>query len=267
MDSEQTAKVIEQAMKVLEAFSNSSKPAILLFEEWCETSSINHKHRELLKPLMIQAASAVEQLANTGMKRRKAIYATAPQFVAGSLTQAAKAAKSMELVLVAIAPGRTVYWQKQAITFSPAVYAQALANWHGVVEPAGSFDSDRIALCEGVWMPVGDMPAITAQPATVPAVAVQPVEDFAASDLQPPQVQLNSWSEYRAAVGSELGAVMDWIEKQDGSFEKRKLSQNKTVRQAIEGDVPVVLDWSLKSLQNVGLIKPVGNGVFIRSDA
>jgi hypothetical protein len=137
---------------------------------------------------MIQAASAVEQLANTGMKRTAAIYATAPMFVAGSLTQAAKAAKSMELVLVAIAPGRTVYWKKQALTFNPAVFAQAQANWQGVVvEPAGSFDSDRIALCDGVWMPVGEMPAITAQPAktapTVPAAAV--ADNFKADEVTP----------------------------------------------------------------------------------
>ena len=45
----------------------------------------------------------------------------------------------MALVLVAIAPGKTVHWQEQALTFDPAVFSMALNNWHGVSEPVGSF--------------------------------------------------------------------------------------------------------------------------------
>lgn len=173
---------IADAHKLLQAFFVDDSPAILILEEWCELGSKNHQHKELLEGLLAYSASIVEQLANTGQKRRKAIYATGPMFVAGSLQQATKAAKSMALVLVAVPPGRTLYWNEQALTFDPAVYAMAANNWHGVSEPAGSFDCDRIALVDGQWREVGGLPAMPAakpsgkaEPLTVEAVAVDAV--------------------------------------------------------------------------------------------
>lgn len=257
--------VIEDARKLLQAFFISNKPAILVLEEWCELGSRNHQHRALLEPLLTYSASIVEQLANTGQKRRKAVYATGPMFVAGSLQQATKAAKSMALVLVAIAPGKTLYWQEQALNFDPAVFSMALSNWHGVSEPVGEFSSDRIALVDGQWLSVGDLPALPVAPRVVVSAPVDTPAEFAAYDLQPPQ--LKSWAEYRAAAGSDLAAVMDWVEKQDGAFTTRKATQNKTLRQSIDGTVPVVIDWALKSLEKVGLIESVAEGEYIRLNA
>lgn len=204
MDEAQAAREIEGAMRVLEAFAADTKPAVLIFEEWCETSSLNHKHRELLKPFMLLAASAVEQLANTGMKRKKAIYATAPMFVAGSLTQAAKAAKSMELVLVAIAPGRTVCWEGQAITFSSPILAQAAANWHGVIEPVGSHNAVRIALCEGAWVPVGDMPVVVA------------AEDFKANEVMPAAKTPGTIPGLSKTMPEAADAIARYLQKNEG---------------------------------------------------
>lgn len=184
-------EVIEDARKLLQAFFISDKPAILVLEEWCELGSRNHQHRALLEPLLTYSASIVEQLANTGQKRRKAVYATGPMFVAGSLQQATKAAKSMALVLVAIAPGKTLYWQEQALNFDPAVFSMALANWHGVSEPVGNFVSDRIALVDGQWVPVGELPALPVAPrvmakAPVDAPAAEHIAAEATPAIKPP---------------------------------------------------------------------------------
>ena len=178
MDAHQALEAVDAAVEVLQAFYQHPKPAILLFEEWCETGSRNHKHRAILDVLTTEAASIVEQLANTGQKRQKAIYATAPMFVAGSLAQTAKAAKSMSLVLVAIAPGHKAMWQGQTLTFDRPVFSQALANWHGVTEPTGKYTSERIASVDGHWVAVGTlepMPAIKA--AVAPVNIRQTLED------------------------------------------------------------------------------------------
>ncbi len=188
MTTEQAESEIEAARKLLQAFFISDKPAILVLEEWCELGSRNHQHKAQLESLLAYSASIVEQLANTGQKRRKAVYATGPMFVAGSLQQATKAAKSMALVLVAIAPAKTVYWQEQALSFDPAVFSMALANWHGVIEPVGSYTSDRIALVDGQWLPVGDLPALPEQPRrpVAPAAITAPVtEDFGGDEATP----------------------------------------------------------------------------------
>jgi hypothetical protein len=183
LTAEQAVETVKDALKTLTAFYLSPKPAILIFEEWCECGSKNHEHAAALEPLSIKAASIVEQLANTGQKRQKAIYATAPLFVAGGLAQTAKAAKSMELVLVAIAPGRSVDWNGQAIVWSPAVYAQAQANFYGLSEPTGELNGDRIVFCDGQWVEVGEFPATPAKSAKAsPApVAAEPPASFAAA--------------------------------------------------------------------------------------
>lgn len=271
MAAEQAEREIEAARRLLQAFFISDKPAILVLEEWCELGSRNHQHKALLESLLAYSASIVEQLANTGQKRRKAVYATGPMFVAGSLQQATKAAKSMALVLVAIAPSKTVYWQEQALSFDPAVFSMALANWHGVIEPVGSYTSDRIALVDGQWLPVGDLPALAevSRPVAAAAAVAAPVtEDFSASDAEPPNTALPaagaSWETYKAAAGSELSALMEWVQKQEGSFNARKASQNKPLRKAIEGDVRTVIEWGLNALVKARLIEDVGEGEFIQ---
>lgn len=254
MDTVHVEGVISDARKLLQAFFVSEKPAILMLEEWCELGSRNHQHKELLEPLLAYSASIVEQLANTGQKRRKAVYATGPMFVAGSLQQATKAAKSMALVLVAIAPGKTVYWQEQALTFDPAVYSMALNNWHGVVEPVGSFASDRIALVDGRWVPVGDLPALPAASRQVEPPAAEPATpsvttDFSASDSQPPISELTERAQWQAlkdeaaADDDGMSEVLGWLmATSKESFSPREARGNKKLRHLTTDEVRALFD-------------------------
>ena len=191
MSATHAENVIADARKLLQAFFISDRPSILVLEEWCELGSRNHQHKALLEPLLAYSASIVEQLANTGQKRQKAIYATGPMFVAGSLQQATKAAKSMALVLVAIAPNKTAHWNNQALSFDAAVFSMALANWYGVTDPVGEFDDDRIAFVDGAWLPVGDLPGIaqSAKAVSEPAPVAAAAEVFDAEDDTPAQTE------------------------------------------------------------------------------
>ena len=243
LTADQASATVKDAVALIQKFYISSKPSILIFEEWAELGSRNHQHKDLLDGLLTYSASVVEQLANTGQKRRKAIYATGPMFVAGSLQQATKAAKSMELVLVAIAPSKTVYWHEQALSFNSSVMAQALANWHGVSEPIGSFDSDRIALCEGAWVPVGDLPALpllTALAVNSTITLAVDADDSVIVDIAP--VAVSTWSKVKAKLienDSPYIGFADWVESRNGqSFSIEQAKENKKARTTIPDTAP-----------------------------
>ena len=238
LSPEHAAAQIESAIAVLQRFYLSDKPAILVLEEWAELGSKNHQHAIALEPFLTRSASIVEQLANTGQKRRKAIYATGPMFVAGSLQQATKAAKSMELVLVAIAPGKAALWQGQSLTFSAPVYAMALNNWYGVIEPTGDFDDERIALVDGQWRAIGQLPPLPKQ------------SSFAAIDrtpaTAPPLSQSAQWDALTAelrADGDSSAAVVDWLSSTSKeSFSPRDARANKQLRHLTTDEIRAVFD-------------------------
>ena len=272
---------IADAHKLLQAFFVDESPAILILEEWCELGSKNHQHKDLLEGLLAYSASIVEQLANTGQKRRKAIYATGPMFVAGSLQQATKAAKSMALVLVAVPPGQTLYWNEQALTFDPAVFSMAANNWHGVSEPTGSFECDRIALVDGQWREVGGLPAMpaasrpsrgAAAPVTVEAVAVDAVESAVTHTPQetapptaPPTAStataLNRWDKFReqSEGHDHLIALSVFLERREGkTFTWRSLGKDNTVRDAFT-TAGADMKAGLGTFARYGFIKPTSD--------
>ena len=242
LTTEQAAEMLEAARRLLQSFFISDHPAILVLEEWCELGSKHHQHKTLLEPLLRYSASIVEQLANTGQKRRKAVYATGPMFVAGSLQQATKAAKSMALILVAISPGKTVYWREQALTFDPAVFSMAVSNWHGVSEPPGDIESDRIAFVDGQWRAVGEIPTAsvttTAQRGQTTKTSLTPVKISAeAAPTEPSQWEIGV-DKLRAANSPYLPFAI-WVEGRDGKpFTLGLAKDNRQLREAMPDECP-----------------------------
>ena len=267
---EQAEETINGARKLLQAFFIDDSPAILLLEEWCELGSRNHQHKARLESLLEYSASIVEQLANTGQKRRKAIYATGPMFVAGSLQQATKAAKTMALVLVAIAPGKVVDWQGQPLSFDPAVFSMAANNWHGVTEPTGSLAADRIALVDGEWMPVGNIPTMSA---STPKQSKPPVIDVDSVDVSPaaavaaapmPSAQPSRWDKFRFQSEDfpHMIALANWLERREGkSFDMRSLKKDKTVMGAFK-DANTDIQAGLNTFTRYKFIAAVGDGEY-----
>ena len=261
---DQAESTINDARKLLQAFFIDDSPAILLLEEWCELGSRNHQHKARLESLLEYSASIVEQLANTGQKRRKAIYATGPMFVAGSLQQATKAAKTMALVLVAIAPGKVVDWQGQPLSFDPAVFSMAANNWHGVSEPTGAFDSDRIALVDGEWVPVGDIPPMVA---STPKRDKPPVIEVESIEVKQP-VEPSKWQASMAKLRSHQSpylAFAEWVDSRDGkSFTLALAKDNKQLRTSMAEDYPgdsqrQRVENAFDALRQWGLIVSVGD--------
>ena len=261
---DQAESTINDARKLLQAFFIDDSPAILLLEEWCELGSRNHQHKARLESLLEYSASIVEQLANTGQKRRKAIYATGPMFVAGSLQQATKAAKTMALVLVAIAPGKVVDWQGQPLSFDPAVFSMAANNWHGVTEPIGSFGSDRIALVDGEWMPVGNIPPMTD---STPKQSKPPVIEAESIEVEQP-VEPSKWQAGIAKLRSHQSpylAFAEWVDSRDGkSFTLALAKDNKQLRTSMAEDCPgdsqrQRVENAFDALRQWGLIVSVGD--------
>jgi hypothetical protein len=116
-------------------------------------------------------AGRISALTSSGMKRVKAIWALCPELVSGSLKGPAKAIKSLELMLFAIAPERKVEWQGQEISFSHGVYKQVAYNFDGLSMPTTEqiqlcheHEIDRICYLNGEWLPVGDLPPLEPPP-------------------------------------------------------------------------------------------------------
>jgi hypothetical protein len=112
----------------------------------------------LLKGLLCIIADKITTLSSSGKKRKKAIWTIAPEFVAGSLVQDAKAIKKLSLCYVTIHPSKTVDWDGQAIGFSDELYDQ-IKNNYSITDPAsmGLPDADRIVYMNKQWLPIGEL--------------------------------------------------------------------------------------------------------------
>ncbi|MEL7494182.1 MAG: AAA family ATPase [Cyanobacteria bacterium J06554_11] len=152
-DTYTAERLIEAACKVIEEFY-STKNSLLVFDEFAYVGSKSNKHLEALQPLLMLVADKISTLASTGVKRQKAIWTIAPEFVAGQLVKDALAIKKLSLCLVGITPGRSIDWNGNRITFNQELYQQ-IGNNYPVSPPPSGFDCDRIAYIAGQWRPVG----------------------------------------------------------------------------------------------------------------
>lgn len=158
VNAEKAADYIGRALAMVHHFFNSDgEPAILVVDEWAYIGSSSNAYCAHLSSLMALLADKISALASAGVKRRKAIWSIAPEFVAGNLVQDAKSIKKLELCLVSIAPGKSVLWEGQPVTFNFELYSQ-LKNNFTLDMPrisASIAGCDRIAFVGGHWHPVG----------------------------------------------------------------------------------------------------------------
>ncbi len=153
-------ELIKNASRLISQFY-ATQNAVLIVDEIATIGSTSNRYKALLEPLMCLIADKITTLASSGKKRRQAIWTIAPEFVAGGLSQDTKAVKKLSLCYLSIAPGRTVDWEGQDIGCKVELYRQLDANFSVATLPKeGSFNCDRIAMIDGVWMPVGDLPSL-----------------------------------------------------------------------------------------------------------
>ncbi len=151
-------QLIEQAIDVVEKFY-SQPQAILVFDEWAYAGNKDNAHAEALEPLLKLVADKLGTLTSTGIKRGKAIWTIAPEFVAGSLQQPAKAVKKSKLLYVTITPGKFIDWNGNKIGFSEELFSQVKLNFP-IDQPEGRFAQERICYLNKEWLEMGDLPPL-----------------------------------------------------------------------------------------------------------
>jgi hypothetical protein len=160
MDFQQAKVVVQSALRLVEAFYKTPN-AILVFDEITIVGATNSRYRALVEPLMMFIADKITILCSSGKKRQQAIWALAPEMVAANLTQPTKAIKTLSLLYISIAPGRTVKWEGQTIGASLELWNQLNVNYPIAPMPlAGEFECDRIACIDTEWIPLGDVPKL-----------------------------------------------------------------------------------------------------------
>ena len=155
----QAQPFIENAIALVHEFF-STRNAILVFDEITLTGSLSNQHSSALDPLLRLVADKIACLASTGTKRTQAIWTLSPDFVAGALSQQTKAVKSLALVFVAIAPGRSVDWNGNRIGFHAESFGNVQRNFPVLTMPSSNAGCDRICFVDGRWLPVGELPSL-----------------------------------------------------------------------------------------------------------
>jgi hypothetical protein len=169
-DESEAKALIERAIDCLNDFW-AQENAIMVCDEITYMGSRFGQWEDEVNEFLCLVAGRISALTSSGMKRVKAIWALCPELVSGSLKGPAKAIKSLELMLFAIAPERKVDWQGQEISFSHAVYKQVAYNFDGLSMPTAEqiqlchdHEIDRICYLNGEWLPVGDLPTLEPPP-------------------------------------------------------------------------------------------------------
>jgi hypothetical protein len=158
MDGFDAGHYIVAAVNLIHKFYSDPQPSILVIDEIAYIGATGNQHSELLKGLLCIIADKITTLSSSGKKRKKAIWTIAPEFVAGSLVQDAKAIKKLSLCYVTIHPNKTVDWDGQAIGFSDELYDQ-IKNNYSITDPSsmGLPDADRIVYMSKQWLPIGEL--------------------------------------------------------------------------------------------------------------
>lgn len=155
---------IKDAIATVDAFIKHPGKALLIVDEITFIGFRGNRYAEQLGPLLNRIADQIAAFSSAGIKRGKALWTIAPEFVAATLVDNVKAVKKLSLCYVTISKGRTVGWDGHDIGFSDECFKQIATNFT-IAEPTASLDCDRVAFVNGCWMPLGDLPAL---PSTVP---------------------------------------------------------------------------------------------------
>lgn len=176
-------QLIEQALAVVDEFY-SQEDAILIFDEWIYAGKKNNTHTKALQPLIDLIADRAGILTQTGVKRSKAIWTVAPEFVAGTVIESAKVIKSFSLGYLTIAPGRSIEWinprtgKAKPVKFSTSLFDQ-ISNNYDIEMPTERFAVDRICYIDNEWIEVGDLPPLDPTlRANLPATTVEPIDSY-----------------------------------------------------------------------------------------
>jgi hypothetical protein len=158
--SESDAKAkIKAAIAVVDQFVRHSGNALLVIDEVTFIGFKPNRYADDLAPLLDRIADQIAAFSSAGIKRGKALWTIAPEFVATTLTDQIKAVKKLPLCYVSIEKGRTIGWEGNAIGFSTETFNQ-IANNFTIEPPPASLGCDRIAYINGMWMPLGEMPSL-----------------------------------------------------------------------------------------------------------
>ena len=148
--------MVESAIELVKEFY-STQNAILIVDEFAYCGSTVAAHKDALAELMRIIADKITTLSSSGKKRMQAIWTIAPEFVAGSLTQDAKAVKKLKLCYVSVNPDASIDWQGQTIGFDWELFCQIKANYT-ITEPTCVPSQERICFIGSYWVPVGELP-------------------------------------------------------------------------------------------------------------
>lgn len=162
---------IQQACDLVQEWW-SQDDSILIVDEWAHLGGRANGYSVELEPLLAMIADKISAVSSTGIKRRRAIWTIAPEFVAGDLQQDAKAVKKLALMLLAIPKGKAVDWHGSTITFNEELYDQIARNYPitPFTQSRHLMGCDRCAFVDGLWMPLGTEGYALA-PAPEPALA------------------------------------------------------------------------------------------------
>jgi hypothetical protein len=214
-DSNQAIDLIASAIDLVNEFI-TTEGAILVVDEIVFAGSKYGKWDT--SAFLRVVAEQISALTSSGMKRERAIWALCPELVAGSMKDAVKAIKSLNLLYVAITPEMSVQWGGQTIKFDKSVHQQVTANFKGVEIPTAEQVSlcrrhnlPRIAYLNGEWLPLGELPKIEAPTIAQPSAPVLPFRS-AADVLVEPYLRVDSAPEMRSVnIETELPQLYEAI--------------------------------------------------------
>lgn len=220
-DSDEAQQLIKKAIALVNEFMADPSPSILVVDEWAPMTASHSEHIALLEPLIKSLANKITGFSSSGMKRKKAIYTIASEIVAGTMEEFGKAVKKLSVCLVGIAPGHTVQWEGQSLTFSWELYSQVNKNYPGVLsQPPEDAAASRIAFIDNEWRDVGTTALVKAGVATV----AQPSDSHSTTTLPTP-----------APLSTELQLFRQWLDKKIGETINLQMFKNARVfREKVE---------------------------------
>jgi len=220
MDGYEASQMIKSAIEIVKEFY-STQNAILIVDEVAYCGSTVAAHKDALAELVRIIADKITTLSSSGKKRMQAIWTIAPEFVAGSLTQDAKAVKKLKLCYVSINPNTSINWQGQTIGFDWELFAQIKANYT-ISDPICVPSQDRICFIGSDWVPVGELPDLKKDKSTKLETPISdPVTHLENSLKASDDADNDVFSKFAATLTHESQASLKsfvlWLETKKGT--------------------------------------------------
>jgi len=255
----EASQMVKSAIELVKAFY-STQNAILIVDEVAYCGSSVAAHKDSLAELMRIIADKITTLSSSGKKRMQAIWTIAPEFVAGSLTQDAKAVKKLKLCYVSVHPDASINWQGQAIGFDWELFNQIKANYT-ISDPICVPSQDRICFIGSDWVPVGELPDLKKGQTKLETPITDPVTHLENSLKASDDADDDVFSKFADTLTHESQASLKsfvlWLGKKQGSEVSFKQIQdswakNNNVARSKETLMPLI--YAAKSKQLLTLL-------------